>query len=124
MTVTYSSGVVLKSTPNADEPFVLTEGFTVTWERDGKETIKFQVRKGFTTDLASIPRAFRSLIPQVGKHIQPSIAHDWAYEGHTDLTRAEADRLFLEGMKAVGVWWLRRNIMYAAVRAFGGTLWG
>ena len=124
MTVIYSDGVILKSTPNADEPFVLTESFAVTWERDGKEAIKFQVRKGFTTDLASIPRVFRSLIPQVGRHLQPSIAHDWTYEGHTDLTRAEADRLFLEGMEAVGVWWLRRKIMYTAVRTFGGGLWG
>ncbi|KKK88680.1 hypothetical protein LCGC14_2740720 [marine sediment metagenome] len=124
MTVTYSGGVLLESTPNAEEPFVLARGFTVTWMRDGQETVKFIVRKGFTTDLASIPRVARSIIPQVGRHIQPAIVHDWAYEDHTDLTRAEADMLFLEGMKAVGMPWLRRNVMYAAVRAFGRGLWG
>jgi len=124
MTVTYSDGVVLKSTPGAEDPFILDKSFTVTWEREGWMTIEFQVLKGFTTDLASIPRMARSIIPQVGKHIQPSIAHDWCYEDHTSLTRVEADRLFLEGMEAVGVWWLRRRIMYAAVRAFGGRLWG
>lgn len=84
----------------------------------------FTVDAGFITDLASIPRVFRSIIPQVGRHIQPSIVHDFAYESKTNLTRAEADLLFLDGMKAVGVSWLRRQAMYRAVRAFGWTLWG
>ena len=74
-------------------------------------------------ELASIPKAFRSLIPQVGRHIQPSIVHDWCYESKTNLTRAEADLLFLDGMKAVGVSRIKRWAMYRAVRAFGWTLW-
>lgn len=104
----------------------LTRSFEVTWK--GHEfplanPMVFTVDAGFMTDLASIPRAFRSIIPQVGRHIQPSIAHDWCYESKTNLTRAEADLLFLDGMKAVGVSWLKRRAMYAAVRAFGWTLW-
>ncbi len=101
----------------------LTESFEVTWEGLPSGLVMFGVEAGFITDLASIPRVFRSIIPQVGRHIQPSIAHDWCYESKTNLTRAEADLLFLDGMKAVGVSWLRRRAMYAAVRAFGGALW-
>lgn len=129
MTVTYSNGVWLRSTPQAKKPFVITRPFTVTWERPGKQTIKFTVEEGFTTDLASIPRVARSFIPQVGKHLQAAVGHDLCYERSRSpapigLTRAEADSLFLEGMKVSGVWWLRRRVMYAAVRTFGGTLWG
>jgi len=40
------------------------------------------------------------------------------------MTRKEADNLFLEGMKAVGVNWFRRRVMYLAVRAGGRRLWG
>ena len=101
----------------------LTESFEVTWEGLPSGLVMFGVEAGFITDLASIPRVFRSIIPQVGRHIQPSIAHDWCYESKTNLTRAEADLLFLDGMKAVGVSWLRRRAMYTAVRAFGGALW-
>ncbi len=123
MSVTYSAEPFIRWSL-APSHFILQNSFTVTWNRPGKELVKFKVQEGFSTDFASIPRAFRSIIPQVGKHIQPAIAHDWAYEDNTDLTRAEADRLFLEGMEAVGVWWLRRRLMYLAVRAFGGALWG
>ncbi len=105
----------------------LTKSFEVLWEGDlpgGLDApIVFFVKAGFITDLASIPRAVRSIIPQVGRHIQPSIAHDWCYESKTSLTQAESDLLYLDGMKAVGVRWLRRRAMYAAVRAFGWTLW-
>ncbi len=101
----------------------LTESFRVLWLGRPSGTVRFTVDAGFITDLASIPRAFRSIIPQVGRHIQPAITHDWTYESKTNLTRAEADLLFLDGMKAVGVGWLRRRAMYSAVRAFGWTLW-
>ncbi len=105
----------------------LIEPFEVVWKGhsvgDLPDPLRFTVGAGFFTDLASIPRAFRSIIPQVGRHIQPSIVHDWAYESKTALTRAEADRLFLDGMKAVGVGWLKRYLMYDAVRLFGWTLW-
>ncbi len=111
----------------------LTKSFEVLWEGDlpelylgiseNPDPVVFSVEAGFITDLASIPRAFRSIIPQVGRHIQPSIVHDWCYESKTYLTREEADLLFLDGMKAVGVGWLRRRAMYSAVRAFGWTLW-
>ncbi len=82
---------------------------------DGMEII---VHEGFRTYLASIPRAFRSITPQVGKHIPIAIVHDFLYR-HPVLSRAEADAIFLAGMEHLGVYWLRRQAMYRAVRAFG-----
>ena len=40
------------------------------------------------------------------------------------LSKADADRLFLEGMEEVGVPWYRRRVMYLAVRVGGKGHWG
>ncbi len=122
MTVTYSAAPVLRW-GLAQHRFTLTESFIVTWNRGITELTEFTVLAGFSTDLASIPRVFQSIVPKVGRHIQPAIAHDWCYGGNTDLTKADADLLFLEGMEASGVWWLRRQAMYWAVRAGGKGHW-
>ncbi len=77
------------------------------------------VPDGFRTDLASIPRAFRSITPQIGHHIPIAIVHDYLYRTASE-QRATADAIFLAGMEHLGVYWLRRQTMYRAVRAFGG----
>ena len=123
MSVTYSADPVLRY-GLAQGRFTLTESFTVVWKRGLTEILEFEVAAGFRTDLASIPRGFRSIIPQIGKHLQPAIVHDWGYAGNTDLTKEESDLLFLDGMKSAGVWWLRRRIMYLAVRLGGTGHWG
>ncbi len=76
------------------------------------------VPAGFQTDLASIPRAFRSITPQVGHHIPIAIVHDFLYR-HVSVSREVADAIFLAGMKHLGVYGLRRQAMYRSVRAFG-----
>ena len=73
---------------------------------------------GANTDLASIPRAFRSITPQIGKHIPAAIIHDYLYRTASE-QRATADAIFLAGMEHLGVYGLRRQAMYRAVRAFG-----
>lgn len=123
MTVTYSAEPVIRW-GLAQGRFTLVEGFTVTWKRGLTEVVEFEVPAGFQTDLASIPRIFQSIVPKIGKHIQPAIAHDFCYAGNTDLTKEEADLLFLDGMKSTGVWWLRRRVMYLAVRLGGKGHWG
>ncbi len=77
----------------------------------------------FKTDLASVPRLFRSIVPQVGNHLIPAVFHDCAYRGHFGMTRAFADRMFLAFMELSGVGWIRRRAMYVAVRSFGGLAW-
>lgn len=85
----------------------------------------FKVDVGFKTDLASIPQVLRSLIPQVGKHIQPAIFHDLIYRtvGHWGLDRSQADDMLLAGMKYTGVRYTRRYAIYWAVRSGGWAAW-
>lgn len=78
------------------------------------------VPKGFDTDLASIPKLFRTFFAVNGKHRKAAALHDWLYrEGK--LSRKECDLLFLEAMKVCGVSKFKRYSMYAAVRVGGAS---
>ncbi len=122
MTVTYSADPVLRWSLKTGH-FIVDEAFTATWARRGKEPFRLRVPEGFGTDLASIPRLFQNIVPKIGRHIQPAICHDYAYVYDTGLTKAEADTMFLDGMKSVGVPWYRRRVMYWAVRVGGKGHW-
>jgi len=115
MTVTYSAEPILEWSAEKGH-FLVHDAFTASWLRPGKEIYRVRVAKGFGTDLASIPQIFRSLIPQRGKHIQPAIAHDYCYVFDQGISKADADAMFLAGMKSVGVAWWKRRLMWAAVR--------
>ena len=83
---------------------------------------------GFTTDFASIPRLFWTILPPAGQYGKAAVIHDWLYfsgrDGEGDpVTRAYADGVFLRAMKELGVPWHRRTVMYLAVRTFAGPLW-
>ena len=122
MTVTYKGRTLLSWEDDATE-FVVEEAFDANWSTPVRH-FKITVPKGFTTDLASIPRIFQSIVPKLGHHIRPAIVHDYCYEGHVrDMTRKEADEMFLDGMKSTKVSWLRRNVMWLAVRVGGKGLW-
>ncbi len=84
-----------------------------------------EVPAGFRTDLASIPRLARSLIPQNGRHRRAAVVHDYIYReaGRHTWTRKEADKCFLEAMKVDGVPKLRALTMYSAVRIGGWRTW-
>lgn len=58
------------------------------------------VPKGFRTDYVSVPRIFRNIINMYGKHGRAAVVHDWLYSNRCeiDITRAEADKIFLEIM--------------------------
>ena len=114
----FYSGKVHLVWENDLSQFRLTETFWVRWNKHNIE-----IEKGFLTDLASIPRVFRSLIPQIGHHLQPAVVHDWLYGRHEGLTRLEADQMLLDGMRAMGVSWARRKVIYRAVRLGGGRRW-
>lgn len=82
---------------------------------EGTETIV--VPAEFETDFASVPRFFwRICPPAAGNHAKPAVLHDYLCEFSNDQPRA--DRLFLEAMKVNGVGWLKRNLMFQAVRAY------
>jgi hypothetical protein len=79
----------------------------------------------FVTDLASIPALAAWLVPKDGTHTPAALIHDAMVLGRDELPayapadpevpRDEADRLFLEGMELLGVRFLRRWLMWAAV---------
>ncbi len=125
MTVTYSRSAVFESTPTSAKPFRVYCDFDVTWKRPHRHPIKFTVKAGFDTDLASIPWGARNLVSQLAG-AQMAAVHDYSYQGHTKLTKAEADELFYEGLRSpgsgVGRW--RAWVMGKAVRVGGRGHWG
>nr|DAJ24678.1 MAG TPA: Protein of unknown function (DUF1353) [Caudoviricetes sp.] len=81
------------------------------------------VPKGFKTDYASVPRIFRNIINSYSKHGRGAVVHDWLYSSQckTDITREEADKIFLEIMAECGVNKIKRKFMYRMVRIFGSS---
>lgn len=84
---------------------------------------RFEIPAGFLTDYASIPKAFRNIYEPSGPARFPAILHDFLYQrrgyGPYYKTRKEADDLFLEAMRLVGVDFIQRTTIYNAVRLFG-----
>ena len=83
----------------------------------------FVVPPDFITDLASIPRIFHFLLPVNDKHRAAAVLHDWLYENADNdrYTRAAIDYVFYRAMLDSGVAKWKAEIIYAAVRLFGGT---
>lgn len=77
----------------------------------------YTVPKGFTTDLASIPRFLWPVFPPFGKYDSAAILHDWFCE-HNWISRYDGDRLFLEAMSVSNVPRWKRYLIYWAVRAY------
>ncbi len=94
----------------------LVDSLEVSWNGGG-----FTVPAGFVHDGPSIPNWLRGIVYYSHALLLPSIAHDFLYvEQPENWTREKADRLFIEGLEVEGVGWLRRNVMWSAVRAGGG----
>jgi hypothetical protein len=80
------------------------------------------VPTGFETDFASVPRLFWRLIPPWGRYSAAAVVHDYLY-ATASVTRYEADRIFLDLMKRLGVPLWKRRLMYRAVRLGGWISW-
>jgi len=75
-------------------------GFTYTSETG----LVVQVPDGFLTDLASVPRAVKSLVDTPSYWSQAAVVHDVLYYNHrhgmdTTVTRIQADKILVEGMR-------------------------
>lgn len=103
--------------------WTLTEEFE--YYRTDDPNSKIIVPKGFVTDFASIPRMFRHILPVTGTKRNPygksAVLHDYLYDKTClyNYSRKEADDIFLEAMKAVGVSKFVRYLLYYSVRWFG-----
>jgi Protein of unknown function (DUF1353) len=101
---------------------VVREVADATWElaeplRYAGHTDRFVVPAGFRTDFASVPRAFVWLIPKYGRYTKAAILHDFlcAESKNGRFDRDDADGLFRRAMRELGVPFLRRWLMWAAV---------
>lgn len=92
-----------------------------------KRKIAVAVPEGYVTDFASIPGFVQWLISPFGRHSEAAVIHDWLYTLGTPgdaKGRKIADRTFRRALKLVGVGWVRRSLMYRAVRLGGRSGYG
>lgn len=80
---------------------------------------RFEVPIDSPTDFASVPRMFVWLLPRYGRYTKAAILHDYLWRiavpaGHLSLR--DADGIFRRAMRELGVPFLRRWIMWSAVR--------
>ena len=108
----------LKTTPIDDKYWEVMEDYYYKTSRG-----IIRVPKGFRTDYASVPKIFRNIINTYGKHGRAAVVHDWLYSSQCEInvTRAEADKIFLEIMVEWNVKKYKRILMYVLVRIFGGS---
>lgn len=84
--------------------------------------ILIEVPVGFITDFASVPRIVRPWISEWGKHGIGSIIHDYLYTSK-EMSRYDADTVFREIMNKHEVSYVKINLIYLAIRLFGGSRW-
>ena len=96
-----------------DKNWKLLEGF----EYQGKSQL-FRVPDGQPTDFASVPRLFVWFLPRYGRWTKAAILHDhlWRDEAGRTMEYIEADGTFRRAMRELDVPFLKRWIMWGAVR--------
>lgn len=111
----FTSDLIIKQ---RDDP-IHGKWFTVHEPLDyiAKDGEPFRVPIGVNTDFASIPKGMRWLIPRVGRHGKAAVLHDWLCEFKV-IPRKQADKIFLEAMKSLGVNIVKRRAMYTAVASY------
>lgn len=83
-----------------------------------------EVKAGFVFDGASIPRALWRLCghPLEAPRIAAALAHDWIYAAR-GCARGDADAIYREICRLVGISAICRNVEYAALRLCGWVAW-
>ena len=88
-------------------------------------TERWDAPAGSVVNGASIPSGLWSLVgcPFVGNYRRAAVIHDVYYRNHQGKTRKEVDVMFENAMLADGVSAEKARLMYAGVRAGGGSAW-
>jgi hypothetical protein len=106
------------------------------------KVVGIKIPKGFQFDLSTIPRFLWSIIAPFELSIIAPLVHDFIYVNKGNLTinesniviksnvedsfnmsRLEADSIFLDHMKLEGIGFIKRWFAYLGVRIFGGIFW-
>lgn len=98
-----------------DRNWKVRESFSYTG-RDGKP---FVVYDGMDTDFASVPVIFAWFLPRYGAYTKAAIVHDLLWREYASAGRmsyVDADGVFRRAMRELEVPFLRRWMMWAAVR--------
>lgn len=105
-----------------DGKFMLREDFEYHSNIPGVKVI--EVKKGFVSDGATIPRPFRMIIgpPWGGKYPKATVIHDLICVEKL-LSRKLSSEIFLEGLRVLGVPLWKRRLMYRGVQAFQFFNW-
>lgn len=94
---------------------------------DDEEFGEIIVPSGTVTDLDSIPRLPFAHMLLKNQTVIGATVHDFAYTlGHIEgrqITRKQADEIFLRAMEDEGVSWWARRMIYAGVRLGGYFAW-
>ncbi len=80
---------------------------------------RFEVPVGQATDFASVPRPFVWFLPRYGAYTKAAILHDYLWRelaAKGEMDWVDADGLFVRAMRELRVPFLRRWIMWTAVR--------
>lgn len=111
----FSPGASVVVKQLGDEDWEVREAFAYT----GKYNDTFRVEFGSPTDFASVPRVFVWFLPRYGKYTLAAILHDHLWRRVVpsgEMDYIDADGIFRRAMRELGVPFLRRWIMWAAVR--------
>src|SRR5262245_47763532 len=88
----------------------------------GNTNYTIVVPAGFVTDFASTPRAIWAVLPPTGRYQLAAVVHDFLYWDQ-GCTRQQADDLLRVAMAESNVKPVERDIIWQAVRKFGGAAW-
>src|SRR4051812_41087956 len=99
--------------PDAGRRWRVGEPLTYDGHRE-----RFVIPAGFHTDFASVPRLFVWLVPRYGRYTKAVILHDylWSKARRGEVPFVDADGILRRTMRELGVAFLRRWLMWAAVR--------
>jgi hypothetical protein len=120
ISMSFADELVIKMLPDGRTWLVVKEfSFHSPYHKDFWMTVPV----GFKTDLASVPAIFQWIARQAsGRHVRASVAHDYLYRNRIG-TRLNADKCFLYLMKKDKVNFIKRHLLYYAVRTFGWMAW-
>jgi hypothetical protein len=88
----------------------------------GRSVFIITVPAGFVTDFASTPRAIWAILPPSGRYQLAAVVHDFLYWDQ-GCTRQQADDLLRAAMAESQVKPRERDLIWQAVRTFGGAAW-
>jgi hypothetical protein len=103
--------------PHVNYDFTLCRNFRFSVDGD-----EYLIPRGFTTDLASIPKVLWSIYsPMKTETIAGAVIHDYFYFCPGTMNRQEADAIFYDALIAKGVSKKTAYRYWAAVRIFGSS---